>query len=1593
MVRSIKYISISFFAIICVNTVFAQCFETITHSKISNTRGYFTGLLDASDNFGAPASIGDIDGDGIGDLAIGAPGDDDGGSNQGAVWIVFLDEYGRSKSYQKISSTQGGFSGLLNNNDAFGTSVLAVGDQNNDGTIDIAVGAPYDDDGGSDRGAVYLLYLNTNGTVKSTKKISSTQGQFNDTIRNGNGFGYALGKLGDFNNDGVNDILIGSPFDDDGGSNRGAIWLVFLDTSGIVVNQQKISDTVGNFTGILDNNDNFGFPYRIGDLNNDGRTEIVVGVPMDDDGGSDKGAFYVLFLDSVGKVDTFQKVSSTIGGFNGTLANGDRFGNSICTISDLDNDGLKEILIGSPGDNDGGTSRGGVRILYPNNNGTVKGVDIKLSDLAGNFLGILNNTDEFGGHVTFLGDFNSDGMIDIAIGAENDDDGGSNKGAVWILSLSSCKSGCSPSIASRFEKVFPSVGTDKAHSVQTTNEGGFVICGTTTSGAGGKDFFIIKLDANADTVWSKTYGSSSNEQATSVKIIQTADSGFVLSGRTFGFGTINGGVYFLKVSNDGNVIWNKKVDGNSNEHARDLLLTSDKGFIVCGTNGYILKFDSIGNMQWSRLFSGGGNMHMTHVLQHSVSGNYLIAGNSSTYGVGGRTGYLIYLDSLGNKIWERIFDNSGQDSFFTSIEDEDKGFIVGGHSHINGTINSLLVKIDSVGKIIWSRRFYYGTNNNRVAHIQIGVDGGYILTGYIEGNSDKRNYIMKIDRYGNNIWSKIYPGNTVGNDTYYIRNLEPWGGNGYIFANYSSSFNSNSNIDIYLAKLNNCGEGACSPIKVTFVSEERELSISDPTSTIVSWGTVSNITSTVGHFDISDSVLCEYNPLCQLKSLFTTDTVCVGDTTNFMDMSYDSLSNVTNWQWYYGDGDSTWNIQNPNHVYSNPGTYNAKLIVFNDDTTFCTDTSFLTVLVNSYPSFSLGNDSTICFGDSIELFGAGQSYSHLWSTGSIDTTIVTDTSGVYWLNTSNLYCSSTDTIELTFSLPPNVNLGSDTVICQGDSINLSATTPLASYLWNDNSTDSVLLATQTGQYWVEVFKSPCLVSDSINILVENSLVVNLGSDSTMCFGDSIELFGTGQNYSHLWSTGSIDTTIVADTTGVYWLNTSSLYCSSTDTIELIFSLPPNVNLGSDTVICQGNSINLSATTPSVSYLWNDNSTDSVLLVTQTGQYWVEVFQSPCLVSDTIDIIVEDSFVVNLGTDTSLCIGESIILSSIVASGGTYLWNDSSTSPLKNVISSGLYWMVANSQFGTCQSSDSVIISFDNRPFLFLGNDTSICDGDSVRLFTEIDSAIYNWSTGLSSQSIVVYKPGTYILTVDSGACSISDEIKIDVFPNPIIDLDPKYFVCKGDSIEIILDDSYTSYLWSNGDSLNYTFIGSGKNHWIRVQNGPCLATDTFKLKINQSPDSVHKTDFEICENEFSKLDAFNQGAKYLWTTGEKTKSIIVFEPGTYRVKITNEDDCDLIVEYEVSKCDNPLVIPNTITPNNDGSNDTWTIKNINLYPGNHVMIFNPNGHLLFDETNYSNSWDGTYNGKDLPATVYYFILDLNNDSDPIKGTITLIREK
>ena len=408
--------------------------EVSDEQKISADSGNFNGELSSGDQFGsAVTGLGDLESDGVKDLAVGAPFDNDGGDDQGAVWILFMDDNGLVDLERKISSKKGGFDGNLNDNDQFGSALAGVGDLNGDGVFDLAVGAPGADSGKKDRGAVWILFLNAVGGVRDEQKIADGAGGFDGNLNDDDRFGSAIADIGDVNGDGITDLAVGAPFDNDGGDEKGAVWILFMRQNGTVDDQQKISSKAGEFDGDLDAEDHFGAAVAgIGDIDNDGIPDLAVGVPGADGDGTDRGAIWILSLNAEGRVRNELKITDGFGGFDGDLNNDDRFGSAIALTGDLNSDGIQDLAVGAPNDDDGSDNAGAVWLLFLKTDGSVDAWQ-KISKKSGGFNGNLDADDHFGAAVAGIGNLDNSGLADMAVGAPGDDDGGTDKGAVWVL--------------------------------------------------------------------------------------------------------------------------------------------------------------------------------------------------------------------------------------------------------------------------------------------------------------------------------------------------------------------------------------------------------------------------------------------------------------------------------------------------------------------------------------------------------------------------------------------------------------------------------------------------------------------------------------------------------------------------------------------------------------------------------------------------------------------------------------------------------------------------------------------------------------------------------------------------------------------------------------------------------------------------------------------------------------------------------------------------------------------------------------------------------------------------------------------------------
>ena len=425
----------SFFVYFSISTAFsAQTYigdgSVVSTVEINDLTENGPVLLDMAQYGWSIANIGDLNGDGVTDIAVGVIYDDSGGTDKGAIYLHFMNIDGSVDSTVEINDlTENG--PVLLDSDSYGQSISNLGDLNGDGVNDIAVGAYKDSSGGFWRGAVHIHFMNTGGSVDSTVEINDLT-ENGPNLSDGDQYGFSVANLGDLNGDGTNDIAVGAIRDGGSGgagSYRGAVHISYMNTDGSVDSTVEINDTTLNGP-VLANDDSYGRSIaNIGDLNGDGVVDIAVGAWMDDAGGSNRGVIHIHFMNTDGSIDSTVEINDLTE--NGpVLLDNDYYGYSVAGIGDLNGDGVRDIVVGAYGDDMGGDRRGTIHISFMNTDGSVDST-VEINGLTENGP-VLLEYDFYGYSVANIGDLNGDGVVDIAVGARGDDAGGNSRGAIHI---------------------------------------------------------------------------------------------------------------------------------------------------------------------------------------------------------------------------------------------------------------------------------------------------------------------------------------------------------------------------------------------------------------------------------------------------------------------------------------------------------------------------------------------------------------------------------------------------------------------------------------------------------------------------------------------------------------------------------------------------------------------------------------------------------------------------------------------------------------------------------------------------------------------------------------------------------------------------------------------------------------------------------------------------------------------------------------------------------------------------------------------------------------------------------------------------------
>ena len=406
--------------------------------------GFMLSGINYGDNAGSSvADAGDVNGDGLADVLVGAPGANEGGIYRGAAYVVFgqAGGFGAGVDLAKLDG-QTGFkiSGVTNYN-RVGQAVSAAGDINGDGFDDVLIGASSPSAVGDARGTAYVVFGKAGGFAASVA-VSALDGsngfKFTGVTENGHS-PISVSGAGDMNGDGYAEMIIGGALADADGLVRGAACVVFGKAGGFGTSVALVAlDGSDGFrlTG-LPTHDGFGISVSdAGDVDADGFGDVIVGDSAADEAGENNGAAYVVF----GKAGGFaaSMAVSALDGGNGFkligAADGDLAGSSVSAAGDVNGDGIADLLIGAYLADAGGYNRGAAYVVFGSDDGFGASIELSALDGSNGFkLSGVNDSDFAGGSVSAAGDFNADGFGDLLIGADAANEGGSDRGAAYVV--------------------------------------------------------------------------------------------------------------------------------------------------------------------------------------------------------------------------------------------------------------------------------------------------------------------------------------------------------------------------------------------------------------------------------------------------------------------------------------------------------------------------------------------------------------------------------------------------------------------------------------------------------------------------------------------------------------------------------------------------------------------------------------------------------------------------------------------------------------------------------------------------------------------------------------------------------------------------------------------------------------------------------------------------------------------------------------------------------------------------------------------------------------------------------------------------------
>ncbi len=556
---------------------------------------------------------------------------------------------------------------------------------------------------------------------------------------------------------------------------------------------------------------------------------------------------------------------------------------------------------------------------------------------------------------------------------------------------------------------------------------------------------------------------------------------------------------------------------------------------------------------------------------------------------------------------------------------------------------------------------------------------------------------------------------------------------------------------------------------------------------------------------------------------------------------------------------------------------------------FIDDVSVTEIMLSGL-TVELGNDVTVCFQHTIDPGISGVNF--LWSDGSTGPTLTVDASGMYALTIYDGCVAGTDSVEVTVTNQPGINLNPNfATICPGQTLVVSLDPVAGTYLWQDGSAASHYVISTEGIYSV-TFNDGCdLTSDQIlvDVLLPPS-PFSLGSDTILCTGNQIEFNFDPTLGNFTWQDGTNGNTQLISTEGTYSLTISNMCGVASDAFQVTEIAPDTLNPGIDEeVLCNGEFLNIILDSTHATFLWQDGSSFANYHIVNAGLYTVTMTHACGISHDSILVSTYSTPSFELGDIITACPDDTIVLA-VNGIMGNYVWQDGSADDSLTVTSPGTYSLAIDNACGS--DTDSVIVEFESVMMpTNLGPDISLCPGESITLQAGLVNAQYLWQDLSTSDTLVVSTAGIYHITVSNSCYQFTDTVLVSLQNNPpAIQLPPELTLCEGSTEILNPGVAGVTFSWSDGSQDPTLTITNPGEYSLTIANACGTDIDTIQiLDGGPLPTVSLGPDTSLCPGEqIFLVPTFTTVDTWLWQDGSISTGFTISDSGIVSVIVGNE---------------------------------------------------------------------------------------------------------